>query len=264
MKNYTFAALKISIFLVAILFISGCSETNHYKYGMEYLSAKKYPEAISEFQQVTAADKDFRLAQSKINYIQGLQAFNDSLFQAAEVQLLKVAAVDEYYHESLLMLDKIAQNRNLTETTRKDTLIIKQEITERNSADEPSPNIKVTTVTDAEITKKYVSQMAGLIDKFESLYQTAHTTSVDSKKNYLSNMQSVLKSLGGLDYNAKEKSADALELKNKASAWMSKRIEFISRLINDNTVQETNNSRSLKEEGDKMYFGVTSFMKKIK
>jgi hypothetical protein len=264
MKKYTFTSLLVSIFIVTILFISGCSENNHYKNGKDYLSAKKYPEAISEFQQVTAEDKDFRLAQSKINYIQGLQAFNDSLFQAAEVQLLKVVSEDEYYHESLLMLDKIAQNRKLTETTRKDTLVIKQEITERKNAEEPNPKIKVTSVTDAEITKKYVSQMAGLIDKFESLYQTAHTTTVDSKKNYLSNMQSVQRSLSGLDYNAKEKSADALELKSKTAAWMSKRIEFISRLINDNTIQETNNSRSMKEEGDKMYYGVTTLLKKIK
>ncbi len=262
MYYYNFRTPIASILLFIVLLISGCSKTDHYQNGKDYLSSKKYAEAISEFQQVKADDKDFRLAQSKIGYIQGLQAFNDSLFQAAEVQLQKVVSEDEFYHESLLMLDKIAQSRKLSETPRKDTLIIKQEITEHKSEEEPDPKIKVTT--DAEITKKFVTQMTSLIEKFESLYETAHTTSVDSKKNYLANMQSLQRSFSGLDYNAKEKSADAIELKNKTTAWMNKRIEFISRLIYDNTVQETNNSRSLKEEGDKMYIGVTTQMKKTR
>ncbi|MEO8514355.1 MAG: hypothetical protein ABI543_12390 [Ignavibacteria bacterium] len=255
---------KIHFCLITLLFIAGCSATNHYDKGKEYLSTKHYPEAISEFQQVTADSKDFRLAQSKINYIQGLQAFQDSLFQAAEVQLAKVVSEDEYYHESLLMLDKIMQSRKVTETPRKDTLIIKQEVTGLRENENPGGKIKATEVTDGDATKKFVSQTESLIDKFESLYQTAHTTSVDSKKNYLSNMQSLQNKLGALDYTARERNAEAIELKKKAASWMSKRIEFISRLISDNSIQETNTSRSLKEEGDKMYYGVTQQLKKVK
>ena len=45
---------------------------------------------------------------------------------------------------------------------------------------------------------------------------------------------------------------------------MNKRIEFIGRLIKDNTAAETNTSRSLKEEGDKLYYSVTQQIKKTK
>src|SRR6188768_1036629 len=150
MKNQRTNFLQVIIYLLAIFFIIGCSSTDHYKTGKEYLSLKKYPEAISEFQQVPADNKDFRLAQSKISYINGLQAFNDSLFQAAEVQLQKVAGEDEYYHDALLMLEKIMQRRNLTETSKKDTVVIKQEITDLRSKEEPKGKIKATETTDVE------------------------------------------------------------------------------------------------------------------
>jgi hypothetical protein len=37
---------------------------------------------------------------------------------------------------------------------------------------------------------------------------------------------------------------------------MDKRISYINKLISENSVTETNTSRSLKEEGDKLYFQV--------
>jgi hypothetical protein len=145
-----------------------------------------------------------------------------------------------------------------------DTLIIKNESSVEKGKEKIQDKVKVEIETDEAVTKKFISQEKDLIEKFESLYQSAYSAKVDSKKNYLSNMQSVISSLNALSYNAKEKDAEALELKQKAAAWMNKRTEFISKLINDNSVKETNTSRSLKEEGDKLYFGVTSQMKKLK
>ncbi len=249
--------------LTAIIFIA-CSTNDHYKNGKEYLSNKRYPEALAEFQQVTNGEKDYRLAQSKIAYIQGLQSFNDSLFNSAEVQLAKVAGDDEYFHEAQLMLDKINQRKNVTQVPKTDTLIIKEEVTGTKGNERSKENIKAEIETDAEATKKFISQEKDLIEKFESLYQSAYSASVDSKKNYIENMRSVITRLNALSYNAKEKDAEALELKQKAAAWMSKRVDFINRLISDNSVRETNTSRSIKEEGDKMYYGVTLQMKKLK
>ena len=54
-----------------------------------------------------------------------------------------------------------------------------------------------------------------------------------------------------------------MELNKKAASWMNKRIEFISRLIKDNSAAETNTSRSIKEEGDKLYYAVNQQMKKV-
>lgn len=260
---YSHKQLIIQI-LIIIITIAGCSKTGHYQNGKDLLTKKQYPEAIAEFQKVETGDKDFRLAQSKIAYIQGLQAFNDSLFNAAEVQLTRVANDDEYFHESQLMLDKILQRKNNTYIPKTDTLVIREEVSGLKGNEKPKEKIKVEVETDADLTKKFIKQQAELIEKFESLYQSAYTASVESKGNYLSNMKSVAARLNALDYGAKEKDANALELKQKATAWMNKRIDFINSLIKDNTIKETNTSRSLKEEGDKMYYSVTQQMKKTR
>ncbi|HMQ79630.1 MAG TPA: hypothetical protein PKE39_10615 [Ignavibacteria bacterium] len=250
--------------LIIILTAAGCSKTGHYEKGKELLAKKQYPEAIAEFQKIDAIEKDYRLAQSKIAYIQGLQSFNDSLFSAAEVQLVRVASDDEYYHESQLMLDKINQRKMSSIIPKTDTLIVREEIIGSKGEDKSQDKVKAETESDLDKTAKFTAQLRDLIEKFESLYQSAYTSGVSSKENYLTNMRSVASRLNALDYGAKEKDANALELKQRATAWMNKRIEFIGRLIKDNTAKETNTSRSLKEEGDKLYYSVTQQIKKTK
>lgn len=255
---------KISIFLLMLLIIisAGCSTAGHYEKGKEHLSQKQYTDAIAEFQKVESGDKDFRLAQSKIAFIQGLQSFNDSLFNSAEVQLARVAGDDEYYHEAQLMLDKIIQRKNNVYIPKTDTLVIRDEETGSKGYEKPKENINAEVKTDAELTKEFINKEKELIEKFESLYQSAYSAAIGSKSNYLNSMKSVASRLNALDYGAKEKDAEALELKQKAVVWMSKRVEFITKLINDNSIKETNTSRSLKEEGDKLYYGVKQQIKK--
>ena len=250
--------------LIIILTAVGCSKTEPYEKGKELLAKKQYTEAIAEFQKIDAIEKDYRLAQSKIAYIQGLQSFNDSLFSAAEVQLVRVASDDEYYHESQLMLDKINQRKMSSIIPKTDTLIVREEIIGSKGEDKSQDKVKAETESDLDKTAKFTAQLRDLIEKFESLYQSAYTSGVSSKENYLTNMRSVASRLNALDYGAKEKDANALELKQRATAWMNKRIEFIGRLIKDNTAAETNTSRSLKEEGDKLYYSVTQQIKKTK
>ena len=249
--------------LVLVFMAAGCSGNKSYETGLELLKGKKYTEAIAEFQKVPTGDKNFRLAQSKINYIQGVMAFDDSLFSAAELRLEKVEADDEYFHDSQLMIDKILQRNKITEAPKTDTLIIREEVTGIKGREKETEKETVKAKTDAEMTAAYVKQTKNLIDQFESLYQSGYKASVESKSNYLSNMSSVSGKLRGLSYNAKEKDAEAMELNKKAASWMNKRIEFISRLIKDNSAAETNTSRSIKEEGDKLYYAVNQQMKKV-
>jgi len=257
---------KISITAAVLLFlmISGCAGNKSYESGLELLKEKKYTEAISEFQKVPPGDKDFRLAQSKISYIQGLLSFNDSLFRSAEVRLEKVEADDEYFHDAQLMLDKITQRNKLTETPRTDTVIIREEITGTKGREKETEKETIKAKTDAEITVAYVKQTKSLIEQFENLYQSGYKAPVDSKPNYVTNMSTVSGKLKGLTYNAKEKDAEAIELNKKAAAWMNKRVEFLSKLVKENSVSETNTSRSIKEEGDKLYYAVSQQMKKVK
>lgn len=259
--NKDLSIIIFSIFVIS--FLTGCSKTGHYEKGMELLSEKKYVEAISEFQKIDAGERDFRLAQSKIAYLQGLQAFNDSLFTTAEVQLSRVAGDDEYYHETQLMLDKIAKRKENTYIPKSDTIVIREEVSGRKSEEKTKDKIKADIKTDTELTKEFIKKEIELIEKFESLYKSAYSTDTESKNNYLDNMKSVSQRLNALEYGAKDKDAVALELKQKAGTWMIKRLEFISKLIKENSVKETNSSRSLKEEGDKLYYGVTQLMKKV-
>src|SRR4030095_791772 len=145
---YVLSALLIIGFVVIVLL----SKKSHYEEGNEYLRQKQYTEALSEFQKVDADDKDFRLAQSKINYINGLRAFNDSLFQEAAVYLTKVDNDDEYRHDAQLMLDKIRDMENKAsddQLKQRDTVIIKHEIAEKTQKIQVPP-------TDYEINRKYI------------------------------------------------------------------------------------------------------------
>jgi hypothetical protein len=59
--------------------------------------------------------------------------------------------------------------------------------------------------------------------------------------------------LNSLSYNAGEKNAMVIDLKSLAARWMSKRIEYINKLISENSIGVTNTTRSAKEEGDKLF-----------
>ena len=65
---------------------------------------------------VKPSDKNFQLAQSKINYIYGIRAYNDNQMAQANVYLSKVIPGDEYYGESQLLLEKIAGAAGLLAT----------------------------------------------------------------------------------------------------------------------------------------------------
>lgn len=258
-RSFLYLGSGLLILFTVIIFVA-CSKMSHYEKGKEYLRNKQYNEALSEFQKVDAGDGNFRLAQSKINYISGLTAYNDSLLKEAEVYLTKVVSDDEYYHDAQLMLDNIKQRglASETEQTKKDTVIIKEKTTREPKQKEPKE------ISDQAISKKYAGQLQSYINKFESLYQSARTASVESKKDYVKNMNSVNGQLQNAGYTAKEQDANLLELKRVANQWMSKRIAFINKLISENSVNETNTSRSLREEGDKMYVIVSNQLKKVK
>src|SRR4030095_11244391 len=261
-KNNTNAVIYfLGIVLIAVVIVVVLvSKKSPYEQGTEYLREKQYSEAFSEFLKVDASDKDFRLAQSKINYINGLRAFNDSLFQEAAVYLTKVDNDDEYRHDAQLMLDKIRDMENKAsddQLKQRDTVIIKHEIAEKTQKIQVPP-------TDYEINRKYISRVEGLINKFESQYQSARFAPVRSKKEDSANMSSSMSQLIGISDTPKQSDPGVTELKRLVNLWMDKRIAFIDRLVSENSVSETNTSRSLKEEGDKLYYAVTNQMKKVK
>lgn len=264
-KGLMFAVIG-ALVLVVIVVLVLMSREGHYEKGNNYLKEKRYAEALSEYNKIDANEKEFAAAQSKINYINGLEAYNKNMYDAAELYLSKVAANDEYFDAAQLMREKmklLTEQNNKPKidsvVSRKDTIIIKQE----------TPNTPGTTkveeaVNDADLSKRFYAKLDRIINSFEGQYQSASVAEIPSKKDYLSKMESLRRDLINSVYEAKEKDADLVQLKNDINTWVDKRIAYINKLISENSANVTNTSRSIKEEGDKLYFKMNTQRSKVK
>jgi hypothetical protein len=185
----------------------------------------------------------------------------------AAVYLAKVTTDDEYYHDSQLMLDNINESGKTTalespsdEVNKKnDAPANKSENNKQPKTKEPKP-----TLTDDEINKAYVSSIESKISKFNSVCQTAMTTAVETKMSLVKSMSSIHGEFSKISFNAGVKNAEVLEFRRLEDTWMDRRIAYINKLIADNTVTETNNSRGLKEESDKLYNMMMKQLAKVK
>jgi len=241
-----------------------------YEKGANYLKDKNFTAALYEFQKVDPDNKNFSNAQSKINYINGLLAFNDGKNPEAVVFLSKVRTDDEYYHDAMLMLEKLneasigndLQSQIDQLKNKKDTVIIKKEYT--GTPKKEKEPIDPTKQADLEISRKYVTDVSNSISRFESVYQSARTAPLNTKSDFGKSMESVNKEFNSIKYSAQNKDAGVLDLKRLTGEWMSKRIAFIRQLITEKSVSETNESRPLKEDGDRLYAAMMNQMKKVK
>lgn len=141
----------------------------------------------------------------------------------------------------------------------KDTAATKTENKKQPKTKEPKPKL-----TDDEISKAYVSSIESKISKFNSVCQTAMTTDVETKRSLVKSMSAIHGEFSKIGYNAGTKNAEVLEFRRLEDRWMDRRIAYINKLIADNTVTETNNSRSLKEESDKLYNLMMKQLAKVK
>ncbi len=270
-KSVSIIRALLLLSVITLLF-TGCSYfgMSNYEKGTIFLKDKKFSEALHEFQKVDPDNTNFTNAQSKINYINGLLAFNDDRKSEASVFLSKVLTNDEYYHDSQLMLEKIneANIENDLQSqidelkNKKDTVIIKKEVngTPRGEKNPVDPVKK----EDLEISRKYVSDAGGMITRFESSYQSAKDAPLSSKSDFSRSLEVTYKEFNYLKYTAQHQDAGVLELKKLISAWMNKRIAFIHKLLSDKTATETPASAPLREEGDKLYTAMINQLNKVK
>ncbi len=272
-KNNTYIMVIsfLLLFMAAgIVFWFIYTAKSDYEKGNNYLKDKKFTEALYEFQKVSPDRKDFLNAQSKINYINGLTLFNEGKNPESVTYLSKVRSDDEYFHDSQLMLEKMngaktgIDLQSLVDSlkSRKDTVIVKTETTiNQGRIKEPAdPQVQI----DLEYSRKYVSELSSSISRFESLYQTASTAPLNTKGDYSKSMESLDKEFKTLKYPAVNKDTGIIELKNSAVEWMNKRISYIRQLISERSVSETNISRPVKEEGDRLYSSVMTQLNKVK
>lgn len=274
-KNNLKAVIGIFALLVifsAVIFWYFYLRESDYEKGTNFYKDKKFTEALYEFQKIDPDNKDFSNAQSNINYIYGLRSYDDGNMNESIVFLSKVKTNDEYYQDARLILEiiKAASTGNefdsqlgvLSEINEKDTIIIKKEYTgtPKKTVEPSDPKIQA----DLELSKKYVSSAENFISRFESTYQTAKSAPLSTKSDYGKSLESVNKEFNNLKYTADNKDAGVVELKRMIGEWMSKRIAFIRQLISDKSVSETNTSRPLREEGDRLYTAMKNQMSKVK
>lgn len=260
------STILIFILIAAAVLFYIFTKQSHYEKANEYLKNKQYNEALSELQKIDPDEKDFAKAQSKINYINGLTSYNMKLYAAAITYLSKVTPDDEYFHDSQLMIQNINESAEddrlkakLDSLSRfKDTVIVKHE-----TSDPKGGNNNISeAISDNELNKRYFVKLKNIISNFETNYQSAAVAEVVSKKSYIDKMEAIRRDLINSAYEAKEKDAVLLQLKNDINTWADKRIAYINKLISENSVRETNTSRSLKEEGDKLYVRVKTQLNK--
>lgn len=262
-KNKNAAILVFStlaLLIIAVLYFT-LTGKSHYEKGDEYLTQGKYNEALVEFQKVDSDNKDYELSRSKMNYISGLFAYNLNSKKEAIIYLSKVQPIDPNYSAAQSMLENI----NLAVTTQtdleelnksvekvKDTIIIKE------------TSEKTEKTADKQIAQKYISGAENLINKFESVYQSAKAADVNNKHDYLNSMNEVYETFTNLQYNPPEKNSQVVELGHLIGEWMQKRMNFIDKLIIDKSVSETNSSRPMLQEGDRAYNSMRSQLNKLK
>ncbi|MEO8209341.1 MAG: hypothetical protein ABI840_02180 [bacterium] len=242
-----------AVLLMVILFFVLNGESDYDK-GQKYLKQKQYAEALVEFQKVEPEDKDFRMAQSKINYINGLRAFNGGLKMEAKSYLVRVEHQDEYYNESVLMIEKIdlasreSDLQKLTEALKsnKDTVIIREKI-----ADTSGQKIKEAgTVSKLDDRSKiYFINLEKSVKDFESHYLIARNAKTSSKGEFVV-MDSLYSKFTELDPGA---APENIELKDLSKTYMQKRIEYIQNSLGENSATETTKLKYLREDGDKIY-----------
>jgi len=271
--------LILTTVIIMFYLLSGPSD---YEKGLQFIHQKQYSEALVEFQKVEPEDKDFRMAQSKINYINGKKAFNDGLYPQAEVYLTKVEVSDEYYQESQLMIDKtkLAKRQNdfdsLSEKVnngRKDTLIIMEKVAEtsdKNTNNINNDNINQAvpkTKNDENANRLYISSLEKLINNYKILFANAKDAGLVSKGEKIKLMDSIYNETVKLDYTVSDRNAMVMELKNLTGLWMQKSITYLNSMNNDNKENADTSVGTRdknKEEYEKQFTLMNNMLKKVK
>lgn len=187
------------------------------------------------------------------------------LYAAAITYLSKVTPDDEYFHDSQLMIQNINESAEddrlkakLDSLSRfKDTVIVKHE-----TSDPKGGNNNISeAISDNELNKRYFVKLKNIISNFETNYQSAAVAEVVSKRAILIKWK---QSAGTwlIQPMRQRKRRSSFAVKNDINTWADKRIAYINKLISENSVRETNTSRSLKEEGDKLYVRVKTQLNK--
>jgi hypothetical protein len=99
------ASIFITILGVSVVIL--ITRSTDYEHGVNYLRDNDLNSALIEFKKVQTDDRNYEMAQSKINYINGVIEYDNSNLVSAQSYLSQVEENDEFYNESRLMLERI-------------------------------------------------------------------------------------------------------------------------------------------------------------
>ena len=279
-KNGLIIGFVTGLVLLTVIIIFLFSGPSDYEKGLQFIHQKQYSEAMVEFQKVEPGDKDFNKAQSKINYINGKNAFNDGLYPQAQVYLSKVEMSDEFYQESQLMIDKTKVSERENDLTslsekinevNKDTLIVIEKDGETTDNINNNNDKSDEAVTDNSKNEKanmlYITSLEKLINNYKILFNNAKDAGDVSKKETMRLMDSICNETENLDYAVSEKNAMVMELKSLTGTWMQKSLTYLNSNNNENKVNAENSAGTMdknKEDYEKQYTLMINMLKKVK
>ncbi|MCB0724164.1 MAG: phage tail tape measure protein [Ignavibacteriae bacterium] len=234
--------------------------TSPYEQGVIYLREKQYEAALIEFQKVPPADKDYNFAQSKINYITGMQFFNENKLDEAKPFLKQVAVNDEYANEVKFMLEKI-------DTFEKQKVLEDQLAEDQKKLIEDAQKETEQKIKDTEAAKKYFSELTRLIDKFESEYQLSKLESSSTMKKNLRNLNDIRQQMLDISYEADNQDQQVLDFRSLTDQLMKSRIDLVQKIISLNieSVDQVSDETKLEiSDSDKLKESMVSERDKLK
>jgi hypothetical protein len=255
----------ISVSAVIVLLIFLFNRDSDYEKGIKLLNNKNYSEALFEFQKVSSEDQEFRMAQSKINYINGIKALDIGNRSEALMLLVKVEKSDQYYRETQILIEKInSENKrvNLESLSQQinsipDTVVIIEKVKESEAE-------KVNEAENKSTATKYnnpaLVSLQNMISEFEYQYQAAENPGSLTRKENLRLMDSLYNYHINSDFSRKGDAA-IIEINRTTESWMRMRIDLVSEIIKNNSRDESKTIVMIKEEGDKMYSKLLSLLK---
>lgn len=255
--------ISVSAVLVLLFFIF--NRDSDYEKGIKLLNNKNYTEALFEFQKVSSEDQEFRMAQSKINYINGITALDMGKKSEALMLLVKVEKSDQYYRETQILIGKINSENTLVNleslsqqiNSKPDTVVIIEKV---NEAETEKVNEAESKSTATKYNNPALVSLHKMITQFEYQYQAAENPGSSTRKENLRLMDSLYNYQISSDISGKGDAA-VIEISRTTESWMRMRIDLVSELIKNNSRDETKTIVMIKEEGDKMYSKLLSLLK---
>jgi hypothetical protein len=260
-RTMTFAIIATIIFTaIVIIYYLLILQDSYYDNGVKYIREQNYDLALFELQQIPPSDSRYKDALSKINYIKGIRHFYDNQYNEAKIYLNLVEPNDEFYSDAKIILGRI-------ETSEKDNQLLSQLESEQRMQEIEAEKESIEQLKNEESSQRFATNLIRFSDKFESELQLAKIENPVGMKSSLRTLSDLRQQMIDYEYAAAQRDPELISFKNLLNQWMSKRIQYLQKLITENALNEedaSESARKLKNEGDLLKEQVDDLVVKMK